>query len=415
MAMDFDARDTGARAMAAIAAINKSAPAGRILRSAARGITSIKAVASTAVTMTQGAVDAVSTITSTYTPRDPRYYATDARYITPLGGPAAIVGATNVQIAALYAGSYRKGGHGNGIAFSTRAQVVEVGLSTTGTGIIVYVTDLSTGVRLRGAANDYTTNSGRCLYKFDTGFVGNKLIEVYGDRNTTFTGVVVDTANTIWAPAPAVDRPKVGIIWDSYGQGVTSGGSNTIKLTVTDYFCERLGVANYFNPSDGGTGFISTNSGLGYTFGQRIGYGDINATRIGDLDLLVIPASVNDSSQTDAAVQAAAQSAIVAAMIAQPKAIIAVFGPQSPTSAIAAQSRFDAIKTAVTKAAAGDPRVIYVDNSPSAGNFMYGSASSGINQTIIGTDNVHMTDAGGPYLGYRMADALLLAITTAFP
>jgi hypothetical protein len=93
---------------------------------------------------------------------------------------------------------------------------------------------------------------------------------------------------------------------------------------------------------------------------------------------------------------------------AQPNAIIVSAGPQTSNTSTPTQARFDAYRAAFLSVA--DANMIWLDNSPSGENWMFGNASGGINQAIIGTDNTHLNKAGAAYLGERIGASIINAL-----
>jgi hypothetical protein len=204
-----------------------------------------------------------------------------------------------------------------------------------------------------------------------------------------------------------------GYLWDSWGDHVTNAVSaNGTRLTVPDYCAARLGAANYFPASIGGTGFLATNVGTALKYRDRVGMGDIDAARIGVLDLVVMPTSTNDVATaagfTSAQVRAEIPLAIAALRAAQPNAIIAVSGPQYTTAQAAVQDWYDQTKGGV--ADSGDANAVYVDNSPSGGNWL----NTTINPLVFTGSNAHMNDVGQPYYGNLLAEGIISAVRAKY-
>jgi lysophospholipase L1-like esterase len=326
----------------------------------------------------------------------------------------------------------KRGMHGQGIRFGFNGQVFDISLNTGSSSFIMYVTDMADGVRRRAQANDYTTADSSYHYaKFDFGSAGNRIIELYFSPSTLLrclniapTGIApADAACQVYR-APATDAPRILTMGDSYEDGTGSGNTNNCKLTVTDFMGERLGAPNLLSLGRGGTGFLNPNTASPAfgTYRQRItdaggtGTGDLDLVHVGELDFVFLPGSVNDNlainaAYTDAAVQAEIATLLPLVMAKQPRAVIYCWGPQVTNTAAGAavQTRYDAMKAAVLAVAGGpnNPRLRWLDNSPSGENWMYGSASVGVNSRIIGADNVHLNDAGMALIGHRRASSIL--------
>lgn len=131
----------------------------RILDGAALGVPQITGVLAVTPTYSQSAS---ATITAN------SVSVSDAR-ITPLGGQLLLISAPQYRIQGTSGLSNRGNGHGAGISFGFYGQTLEVGANFNGVGFSVYFTDLITGQRLRGEANDYVDTTGYRFHKFDLG------------------------------------------------------------------------------------------------------------------------------------------------------------------------------------------------------------------------------------------------------
>ncbi len=392
----------------------RDAIARRVLAAAGRGISPIGNVMASPPTLTVGGDWANSTIItgSTTNPGAGRFNSENPLHATPLGGP---LNAGYIQTQTFQNGQTppRRAGHSSGVAFVTRASVFDICIRGGGGNIIVYVTDMLTRQRARIAAADIApTSPNDRYYKWDIGSTAMRGYEIYSGFSSKYFGINVPLTDSIW-PFVLPDQPKILIVSDSYDQGVLSdtGITSTLKLGVADYFAERLGCNNPMVAAIGGTGTLNPGGGPNTTYGQRIAAGDFDVARIGNMDIVFMPESINDSASanaayTDAAVQAAYTAAVSAMMVAQPNAIIVGCGPENTPNIATSQARYDACKAGFLAAASGDARMIYLDNSPSGENWMFPA----LNASIIGPDGLHPRVAGASYVGYRRADSLLAAL-----
>lgn len=387
----------------------------RILAAAARGITPIETVMASPPTYSQGATNANSSIVaaSTTNLNGGRFEAGNTAVVDNVGtiilDPISpFQYRPQATIEGLASSTVRRGSKGNKIAFEMDAPAFDIALNTLGNAVAVYVTDLVTGVRARAAPADQATTTGWSYHKWDFGSDGLRRIELLIQNGISLRSINVAPAYSIWRPCTAA-KPKGAIIWDSYGAGSESGGTNSLSLSVTDYLAETMGLTDLLSLSRGGTGFINAASTIG-SFEYRIDNGDIDISRVGHLDFLIIPASLNDSSSSDVDVQAAATITWQKAAAKQPGAILFGCGPQVTKANPASQSRFDAVKAGFQAAAGADPRFIWLDNSPTGDNWMFGPSGTGNVSRYIGADNIHVTDSGSAYLGRRMGESLLNAL-----
>lgn len=390
----------------------------RILNAARRGIAPVAGVMATPPTVTQGTDFANSLISTAMTTNfgSGTYQANDARYVESVSGKIILspsqldryVGqgmtGNNVTLA-------KRATYGQGLRFATDAMDMDICCNFAATTFCIYVTDPATGVRARTQAGDISFASSNWKYlrvTFATRAV--RIIEIYCTNQGQFRGINVESGYTIW-PAPLPDEPKVVILGDSWGNGQLSGGTNSVKLAWPTYLAERLGIANIYSSSNGGTGLLNP-GGTNGTFRERVVAGDLNISLIGAQDLVVIETSVNDTSTyTDAACQTEMQLLTTAIMTVQPGALIAAFGPQTTLGTTTPQTRYDAIKAGFMAAAGTDQRLLWIDNSP-AGEAWYASATR--NAACIGADNTHPNDVGKILLGHRAGQSILAALSNRF-
>jgi hypothetical protein len=360
----------------------------RILRSAARPLTSIETVLTTPVVhtySTNGGASTLNTAATSPTVLTGSVPVTNDKIVTPIAGPwgVAPAGAPQQQIQGYsnLAGTARLANTGAGMRFGFKGQVFELNASfvASSNGIFIgYATDLKTGLRARFFANDSVTSgiSGPRFHKFDLGYDAplGWGIKIYGSPNLTTFASLNCAATDYFFGWRMPDEARLMFCWDSWGNHTLDGGTNNIKLAIPDYISAGLGQANPANLCRGSTGYLATNSGADRTFGQRIAAGDYDNTRVGDFDLFMLPASINDfnSGQTATEMRVAIEAALPRARQAQPNAVMLLWGPQNTSAAQPTQAWFDAARLAVSNyvAASGDVDVIYIDNSPTGENWV---------------------------------------------
>jgi len=407
-----------------LAALGYGTPqASRILRAAERGLQPITDVMETPPTFSEGAASAASTITGN-TLAAAAYPITHPA-ITWIGVFAAAT-SRDEMVSYIGAGS-RRVGHGWGFKFATDAAQFDIAFGTGGAlPFILYVTDLTAGVRARASANDYVRSVTAANYtKWVFPDARARLIEFYGDYSGATVmpiyGINVPTSAAIWRYREA-DDPRIGCIWDSWGDRGGSANTNVVKLLAPDFMGEALGCKNVRSLSQGGSGFVNpagSGSTLKGNYYQRIANGDIDPARVGELDLIDFNGTLNDDAAngagyTDADVQAAVARTIALTMAKQPRAIITCSGPEQTKAYTAAQARFDAMKAGLLAAAQGDPRVIWLDNSPAGENWLFGTATTGNISTYFGADLNHLNDFGQATWGRRRARSIVDGIRKSF-
>lgn len=400
--------DSVARALS-----SPAAKASKILRAAAKGITPIAQVMASPPTITQAASDgANSTIiaSSTIAAGGGAYNAENALHTTITGGP--IVGG---RIQTVTNGASRVAGHSNCVTFGTYSSVVDICIRANGSRLMFYVTDVLTGVRARVAATDIVaTFSAANYYKLDFGSRALRIIEVYAGNVSNIYGINVPTTDSVWAVS--VNQPRILIIGDSYPEGSMNDTTISSKLAYADFLAAGLGANNPVCNALGSTG-VNANGATKTSFQGRLNAGDIDVSRIGSFDLVVLHNSINDASipnggtANDETFQAGLTSFVSALMTKQPDAIIVGYGPEDPPSGASTQARFDATKAGFLAAAGADSRMLYLDNSLAGEKWMF----PGINTVIIGADNIHLGGvAGTSYLGQRAANSIIAALRTRF-
>ena len=445
MSMDLLARGLAAQAKRSGEAggLGYIRSAQRIVRAAARGITPITTVMASPPTYSEGTSGTASTITGANVNASgggASAYTSDATRFSSNGwftaSATATTGMTDRSVTKLNANTagYRRGAHGASIVFGTDADQFDVCASWGSVPFIVYVTDLRTGIRARTQANDIVPTVTSTSYKkWVFADAGPRIIEIcprYSAANTTpvFRGVNVPATANIWQVANHFpDQPRIAWIGDSWGDTGGSTNTNSAKLLATDYFGERLGCRSVLSLSQGGSGLLNDSAGQGSYYQRAIegsplgdATGDLSVSRIGKLDLIVIPGTLNDrvdnnAAWTDAAAQAAMQALAAAARAMQPDALIVGLGPQQTRSVTTLQSRFDALQAGLLAGAAGDPRCLWIDNSPTGDQLLFGSAATGnISLWFDAGDVNHLNDAGNAGWGRRVGTAVVSALALRF-
>lgn len=390
----------------------------KVLRSAARGMTPIVTVMTTPPTITVGAANTASTINgastafgaATYSIGDTTRFEQVSGQLTSTGSAWSGTGKTSNT------SGTRGGTIGEGVQTCTDAQNIDFGLASP-SGVAIYVTDLTTGIRARVSAADIVadagtpantlTDSSQHYVKLAFTTRAPRQIAVYGTNTSLFRGANTDASASVWR-CPLADQVNLILQWDSWGFGTLSSGTNALRLSTPFYIAERLGVANPWSIASAGTGVLNPGGSNG-TYGFRMSNGDMTVSTVGDADLVVVSPSVNDdpgvnAAYTDAAFQPAWQAFIAQVMAAQPTAPIIVFGCQQTTlNRTPAASRCQATIDGTNAAAGGDPRVIIVNVSD-----IYGLAAR--NSLMIGTDNTHPNDLGKVYYGARFGQAIVDAM-----
>jgi hypothetical protein len=413
----------------------------RILRSAARGVRPIVEVMSPAPTYSEGASGANSTIITsaavtngggTYNTSDTTRFSSNGWFTAAVSGTAGMTDRSLTRLNNSGSG-YRRGAHGACVVFGTDGDQFDIAASWGTVPFIVYVTDLTTGLRQRTQANDIVpTVSATSYKKWVFADARPRIIEVcprYTASSTQpiFRGVNVPATASVF-PATFPDEPKIAWLGDSWGDNGGTLNTNGAKLLAPDYFAERLGARSVLSISQAGSGLLNDAAGQGTYYqraitGSPLGdqIGDLAPSRIGYQDLIFIEVgTINDRAENnaawnDAAVQAATQTLIASVMAIQPYAVIVGIGPQQTRALTTAQSRFDALKAGFVTGSGGAMRAVWIDNSPAGEPVLFGSASTGnISIWIDNSDQNHLNDVGNANWGRRVATMVINAIAARY-
>ena len=412
----------------------------KILRAARRGLTPIQTVMASPPTRTEGAAGAASTINGNAI-ASPSYGppgTTGARYYEPIG-----IYTNNVDLTTSYIGAgIRRVAHGSGIRFLTDASAFEIAIgggAAANQPYAMYVTDIATGIRARVAANDPLVTVASAHYdKWDFGSPALRLIEIYhgfnASGNVAINGINM-AATAMICRAPNPDDPRVLWLGDSWGDTGGSQNANPTSLLAPDFFGESIGVSNVLSTSYAGTGFINragAGSSAKGTYLERINNGDIDVSRVRAADLIILAGSINDDASNgagyeDASLTAAITNTVQAAAAKQPGAIIVGFGPQVTRAFATTQARFDACKAGwvaagasvvangVVTVAGTNPNLLYVDNSPNAENWLFGTSLTGwVSLYFNAGDTNHLNDVGQASWGRRVGRSVAAAVQAAY-
>lgn len=423
--------------------------ASKILRSAKRRITPITTVMASPPTRTEGAANIASTINGNAVgaPAYGQPGGAGARYLEAIGvyeaaSPARDTSWTDVG------GGLRRSAHGAGVRGLTEASVLEIALgggAAANQPYAMYVTELSTGIRARVAVNDPLVTVTSAHYdKWDFGSAALRLIEI--KAGFSFSGNIsingINMANTaMLAKAPAPEEPRIIYFGDSWGMTGGSQNTNPTSLLVPDFIGEQLGVANVLSLSVAGTGFLNrggTGSSAKGTFGERIAAADADVSRIGTADLVILPGSINDDASnstslsitgsfSDADLTTAITSTVTAMLAKQPNAIIMGWGPQVTRAYPTTQARFDVVRAAwvalgatvvingAVVVAGTNPRLVYIDNSPSGESWLFGTSTTGnVSVYFNASDQNHLGDLGQAAYGRRVGRSIAAALRAVY-
>lgn len=228
-----------------------------------------------------------------------------------------------------------------------------------------------------------------------------------------FGGVTLLKSDSISLPTNA--NPVRGVIFgDSFVEGKSPAHPIATNITPqNDGFANRLGDLLGWDEcivcGVGGTGYLSDTGGTAKKFGDRIA--DITGQKP---DVVVVFGSINDSSFTAAAVQAAVTAFHTQLVAELPNAQIFVAGVQTINNA---SSSLAALNTAVKNgvAAVNSSNLSFIDMfSPTQWVTGTGKsdakANDGNADWITGPDNTHPTWEGHNFYAYKMAEAVREAI-----
>jgi lysophospholipase L1-like esterase len=284
--------------------------------------------------------------------------------------------------------------------FDGQAFEVDSNCSSTNTSFRVWANEQE------GATFGPTAGTGRRLVKVDFGSRAYRRVVIEFDNQSYFAGINVGGSDSVIPPSSKAPLKFAGV-GDSYmfGQGYRSGTNSARSYFTT--LARGLGFTNHHRYAVSGTGFVvySGTTGLNY------------AARIGDVlsyqpDVVLVQGSINDSTQTAAAVTTAAANYLTAlkAGLPPPSRIVVT----SPLHVIASTAG-DITAAAAIKAAAAAVGVPFIDATNT--NWFLGTGNT---TTPTGTGNAdfyqsgtvanHPSPAGHIYLGQQLVREVAAAL-----
>lgn len=247
-----------------------------------------------------------------------------------------------------------------------------------------------------GGPNPASGNGYRIIINFGT---AAKRIIQFDMGLIPFGGFTTGPNDTIWPVTPR--GPRVIFEGDSYLGGAYTDPSSTFYRFASDL----LGWQDIWNNGVGGSGYTKS-GGIG-TFPTRVPTELIPWKP----DIAVFAGGINDADQTETAIYSAARATFQPVRDALPDCILIALGPWCPNEA---NTNYYAPTGNAIKQAIESVDGIYIDTLTSS--WITGSGDTGAptgtgNADIyIGPDNVHPTDAGSAYLGYRLAEAIFATL-----
>ena len=219
----------------------------------------------------------------------------------------------------------------------------------------------------------------------------------------------VATTHKIWKPSPS-DYANVCVL----GSSLEISGNGFPSLPNDDWpgIVGKMFGWNVWNGGQGGTGYIATNGGNGYSYVQHV-----NDCLNYNPDLIIIGGAYSDSGSTQANITAAAETLFTTIRTALPTVPIIVSGTlggnTGPSTAI--QNTESAVSAAVT--AKNDPLIFFIPvSSDPAGAWFNGTGTvsvttgTGNADAYINPAGTHPTDAGIFYEAQKYANAIKAAI-----
>jgi lysophospholipase L1-like esterase len=311
---------------------------------------------------------------------------------------------------------------GNGVLRADRQWWVEFDFEGTAFEILEYAnTSQWSNIYVDGlpVAADPVQQSGALtggslyLRRVDFGVRGKHTIKVLFEA-MLFGGIYKANADTLQAPTMG-DSLTVLHIADSYGASGIDGSSDHTHRVNNNYvfrMARRLGIANIWNDSIGGTGVVNSQSATVPVYLDRLSRWPTTA------DLVVVQASKNDSALitaatlTGAALQAATVVLLQAIRARYPNAYVVVLGIVKPGTANADEVIANT-KTGAAVTQMGDSRILFVDTLTAGwftGTGKVGSTTNDGNaDTCLASDGSHPSTEGHVVLGDFAAAAISAA------
>ncbi len=272
--------------------------------------------------------------------------------------------------------------------------------------------------RYLSLAGGTQTNAGTGYSTIDWGGVRKwRTYMVETTTGATFYGVYTD-AQSLVLPPNSANRVKVAWIGDSFSAGA-NGLPAVANDTIPGRVAKMLGWSDVFNISEGGTGYLATNNGTKYTFGQRLA--SIVAAQP---DMVVYLGSVNDSQGngfSSAQLTPAALATWQALRAALPTTPVIAIGVTQGTSFDSSPGVFNytnvdyALQTAFNQwgdtnayyiPVAGDPLGMWITGTGKVTS----TTGTGNADVYVSSDGVHPTYQGLNYWSTRIASSIRAVI-----
>lgn len=360
-------------------------------------------------TITMGTAGSASTITSSTTPAITPANPAIATISTLLGTNGSRWFGAHLRLSSTL-GAPNATGRGWGQAVITDSDKIDVKIEAASGQVF------RMNVRVDGEMYSTTDVSltgdntlRHVLVDFGSAKPEGRLVEFFFNAAAFVYGYNVTANRRVWKPVYA-GEPNVMIYGDSYTDGV---GSTNVRRTMAYTAAAYMGISNIVASAVGGTGYITASSYMNFL--TRID----DLSRLGALDLLVVPGGINDNGNSAATVQAAVETFWSAAMAAQPNAIMACIGNFRAPSLAPTQAHHDAIRTGFLNVY--DPKRMFFVNTYQANsgswtsndNWQSGTGDDGTptgdgnaDFYIRASDRVHPNEAGHEYLGRKLAAAV---------
>lgn len=254
----------------------------------------------------------------------------------------------------------------------------------------------------------YYSNGGyNFRLMFPAGARKGRRITVMWPGSNHFYGVQLQPGDSVSKVTPTFAPYSLFTVGDSYF------GGSPYHPCVSDrgpvhILAELLGAKQYQMDGVGGSGYITSGSGL--PFGNTTRLARIPAAQ----DVIVVAGGINDPTT---GLQTAVESYLTALRAAQPNAMVFVLGPWAGSSGPSATTLAKEAAISAAVAAVNDARITFVPvNTDSTGAWIQGTGrvsapnNTGNADLYIAPDGSHPTCRGSEYLMGRLADAIRLKV-----
>lgn len=264
------------------------------------------------------------------------------------------------------------------------------------------------GVRHTATNSTIAVNTGASRYiKFDFGgrkADGTPRRILFHCEAAFFKEIRLAATDTLF-PVQAKPAPLLAILGDSYGTAYATRAMVASYDGYPQQLARLLGMRCNNQNAASNTGYIATNGATAGTFASRAA--DVIAL---DPALTLVQSSLNDYTQTAAAVGAAADALFTTLRAGLPNKLIAVTGILDARNT-SAQST-NAAQNAAIQTAAAAHGVRYIDTAAwVAGTGKIGATTGDGNCDLYTySDATHPTTAGGLYFASRLAGAIRAAV-----